>query len=69
MRLKLFVSPHTTGRARVCTYSTALKLTAYSICTLSREQLDREHILEFCKRMVAKGPDGCAVSDDEEGEV
>ena len=31
-------------------------------------QLDREHISEYCKRVLAKGPDGCPVSDDEEGE-
>jgi hypothetical protein len=31
-----------------------------------RVQIDRDHILEFCKRMIAKGVDGCAVSEEDE---
>ena len=28
--------------------------------------VDREHVLEYCKRVLSKGDEACAVSDDDE---
>jgi len=36
------------------------------VCVVA--QIDREHIREYCKRVIAKGPDGCAVSEDDADE-